>query len=168
MWTKFSALPNFAKIGIACLLVLVIYLSSRHQPQPPYHDGSAPPSINSASREAPSNTDARDELLARDKAELDELMPKITGCMAEIKRADDQMISDSMNQAALDPNSNRPECEQNLNEWMAEGLSLEAALKRANWRLSLIVGADRRHSERWAEHGWRRNQLPAIDRRRRA
>ena len=131
MWTKFNALPNFAKIGIACFLVLVIYLSSRHQPQPPYHDGSAPPSINSASREAPSNTDARDELLARDKAELDELMPKITGCMAEIKRADDQMISDSMNQAALDPNSNRPECEQNLNEWMAEGLSLEAALKRA-------------------------------------
>ena len=131
MWAKLKALPKLAKIAIACLVVLFLYVASKHQPQPPYDDGPHSPSLIPGSSGASRTIDASDQLLAEDQAELNELMPKIQDCMAKVKHADDQMMATAMNGGALDPTSNRPDCEPDLKEWIAEGLSLEAALKRA-------------------------------------
>jgi len=123
MWQKFNALPTWAKITIACVIVLFIY-GAAHQ-----KSGFDSRTVEQGFGPGPISDDAKKQLLERLRERDAQLMGQYQQCQAQINQYMQQQVQSSqMGDEMMSP----PACQQNQQQVLTQALESEVQFYRVN------------------------------------
>jgi hypothetical protein len=135
MGARFKAIPLFAKLFVALLIVVTVYQFSHAIGASHRRTGSSslPGFDRQGSEDVASDTAEQrveanaNQALAQFKAQQQQLMSRVYQCEAEMNQATQQMAQAAINGQMM---NNRPQCEQYMPQWTAQEAYLETEIYR--------------------------------------
>jgi hypothetical protein len=134
MWASLKTLPLMAKLGIAFMLVVGLYVIGLADRPSHARGGYTPASYHGDSGgqfggDSNGSNDSNDQsrALGQFKAQQQQLMAQVYQCEAQMNQATQQMAQAAMNGGMV---NNRPQCEQYMPQWTAQEAYLETEIYR--------------------------------------
>jgi len=136
MGARFKAIPLFAKLFVAFLMLATIYQFSgtnRRTGSPSMtptrfdRQGNDLGRQENAEEGDEANTSQANQALAQFKAQQQQLMSRVYQCESEMNQATQQMAQAAINGQMT---NNRPQCEQYMPQWTAQEAYLETEIYR--------------------------------------